>query len=460
MADIEKLKTDIDAIVEAGGTDEDVIKFLKSSGVEFSFSNKDSSDVDTLEQVNLAEERVQQRGSSTFTQRAKDVRDAFSGGSKIEKVMSSLAAISEPGRRLVSMLSNPILEAQKGNLKDVPESILQGALGLRRGEVSDVLVATGVPELPANVTGFLTEAVGGGIVANKALKAISGSKILKFGDKAAIKGVADLEKGVDSAVVASKKLTNKMWEPIDNIPANPQEVSAVLEKLPKNAVEFLELKLGSSVDDILSNPKGVPLSILRKIKQSIGQIKQSAFSKEGSVVSNALENEKAKRGYGAVVKLIRKTLVKNGKGRDVITLMEVDDVAEGMAIAQNITKRAITKSTGEKSVASLVRKSENLAGVSFRTKLETLKGGGKAHAKATRKAISKESTKEFKNAARLMNKGLDKLRNIGFHQALGKFTRGALKSAVFGGVAGGVIGQSLRGGIRGALGGESTNTQQ
>lgn len=196
-------------------------------------------------------------------------------------VVTPLKMLAVPFQKAEAVLSNAALEAQQGNIVDIPKAIMEGIMGERQGEFGDLIRTTGfggsANELLSSVTGFFGSMATGSLItkgkivsgANKMETALKSKLPQVMGKDYVLNRTKDLVAGVDKLEEGIFDNYDDIYKAIGNN-AVPQSISQAdwWKNLPTKAISKIRtvLKVKSKEDIIPAT-----VNSLKSVKQALRQ---------------------------------------------------------------------------------------------------------------------------------------------------------------------------------------------
>lgn len=346
-------------------------------------------------------------------------------------IMSTVGTATLPLKMAEAYMANPMLAQQAGNFNPINayKEAFKGLSGQKMGEISDVFRGSMIPGLSNKWT---AEGAGLGLsilipiaVWRRANQAFG--TIAKMSDKTILRGGEYLVKGADEGVATVGKGVEAAYEPFNAIKISPDDASGVIDdiaKLPRVVSERMEVILGTSVDDLLTNPT---IQNIRKIKQALGRVTANSFGKEEYGVADKIIDDTVQDVYGAIAKKITKT-VEGVAGKEAAQSLKTADTAfsevdkAAQFIRRSVVDRTLKKPTkGKIAAEKLIREGD----VTFRTAANTIRSSGK---------LARKNVDIALKALKAYNSHIGKL----------KIGKALLRTVLLGGIAGAVAGKVSR----------------
>ena len=152
------LEQDIQAIIQAGGSDRDVENYLKESGVSYSYGEENKPAKTGIPRYAQVEEEIKSR-RNPFEVLKEEGEKPATAGNILQPFVFGMKALQAVRGAVVHPLASAGLAAQRGELftKQGAKEILQGLTGERPAEFGDITFGAGVPRSISSAIGLLTE---------------------------------------------------------------------------------------------------------------------------------------------------------------------------------------------------------------------------------------------------------------------------------------------------------------
>lgn len=346
------------------------------------------------------------------------------GKSLLKPAVTTAKLTAIPISRISSAVGGLGLGLQKGKgFKEAGRMAKEGLLGEKEFRSFDPLRAAGAPDIVASGLELFTEIAIPLKALNKVSKVFRGP-IQKFSDKKLLKIGSDLAKSSDDSVTAVGKPLTKAYQPINQVPVNPEKVLNEVVDLEPALVKHLEKEVGQNIDSFIEN---FTIEKARKLKGAIAQLKPTAFGKAEKGAIELATDKQVNRVYGSIKKAMQETLETQGLKKEASKLLKADEAFEDTINASNFIKRTITD--------PVLRKP---------TRAGRVAGGLEREADVTaRSALNKLRESSF-FVRQSINKSVDGLKQFNQLQKRNRLIGQVGTSALRGLVVGGTVGRILK----------------